>query len=320
MPHHSRLMLAAVAATALLGLVVGSASARSLSTDEKNFELIWDNALTGKTKLELIDNTAGLNLQCKVTLLGRFRENTITKTGGNNQGTINHGEVSECEGGSATIKQETFPWNLRYRSFTGTLPRITSISAGLIGARFHFESAGLGCESTTEANHPGIGIAEGGLESTGEPENITADRNGRIPLRGNFLCEFAGEGNFGGTGLIRNLPRTAKLNIQLIEGAPVTLEPSPISFGTLEVESLARRTVTMTINSSLTVRALSVRAGNYFAITDPNRCVGARFEARSTCAFRVLFSAPGERGREFSDTVIVETSLGNVEDSVTART
>jgi len=78
--------------------------------------------------------------------------------------------------------------------------------------------------------------------------------------------------------------------------------------------------VTLTAGSeALTVNRISVRAGNYFAITDPNRCVGARLEARRTCVFRVLFSAPGERGRELSDTVLVETTARNLEDSVTAR-
>jgi len=217
MRTYSKLILAALAASALLALAVGSASAGRLSTNEKNFELIWNEALGAtKTKLELIDNSAGVNIQCKVTLLGSFRENTITKTTANNQGTINHGELNECEGGSATIRAETFPWQLRYRSFTTSLPNIRSISTGLIGARFRSEANRLTCESTTETNHPGIGIAEGGLESTGEPENIIADRNGRIRLRGNFLCEFSEEGEFGGVGLIRNLPRTGKLHITLI--------------------------------------------------------------------------------------------------------
>jgi len=217
MLYRSKLILAALTATALLALVVGSASAGRFSTNEKNFELIWNEALGAtKTKLELIDRTAGINIQCKVTLLGRFSSNTIIKATGLNQGTVNHGEVAECEGGSVTLKQETFPWSLRYRSFTTSLPNIRSISTGLIGARFRTEAAGTTCESTTEANHPGIGITEGGLEATGEPENIIADKNGRIPLRGSFLCGFAGEGEFGGTGLIRNLPRTAKLHITLI--------------------------------------------------------------------------------------------------------
>jgi len=216
MLHRSRLILTALAASALLALAVGDAAAGRFSANERNFELIWDNALPGKTKFELIGNSAGVNIQCKLTLLGRFSSNTILKVTGINQSTINHGELNECEGGTATIRAETFPWNLRYRSFTTSLPNIKSISTGLIGARFRSESGGTTCETQTEANHPGIGIIEGGLETTGEPENIIADRNGRIPLRGSFFCGFAGEGEFGGTGLVRNLPRTAKIRVTLI--------------------------------------------------------------------------------------------------------
>jgi len=217
MRTYCKLILAALAASALLALAVGSASAGRFSTNERNFELIWDEAISPfKTKFELIARSAGINVQCRLSLLGSFRESTITKTTGNNQGTINHGALTECEGGSATIKQETFPWNLRYRSFVGSLPTIQRLSTSILGFRLHIESAETSCEATTEANHPGIGIVEGGLESSSEPENMIGDRNARIPLRGSFVCEFLGEGEFGGVGLMRNLPRTAKLRITLI--------------------------------------------------------------------------------------------------------
>ncbi|HXE44449.1 MAG TPA: hypothetical protein VN635_04545, partial [Conexibacter sp.] len=120
---------------------------------------------------------------------------------------------------------ETMPWESRYRSFTGTLPRIRSITIGLIRATFRIrEPGGLECEAATTAERPGIGIvgnsadaAENGLETTGEPENITADRSAGIGLRGEgFLCAFAGDGRFEGIGLVRNLPRTAKITVTLI--------------------------------------------------------------------------------------------------------
>ena len=313
----AKLILAALAAAALLSLAAGGASARSLSVSERNFELIWNNALTGKTKLSFGDNL-GHHIDCNITLLGHYSANTIAKTPGINQGTINHGELESCVHGTLTLRTETMPWNVRYIGFTGRLPAIETISTGLIGVSFSArEESGLECTSSTEAEEPGVGIIEGT-----SLENVRADETRTIELNGG-LCGFASPGRFTGRGLILNLPRTAKITVTLIGGTgePPTLSPSPISFGTLEVESLARRTVTLTAGSEvLTVRSISVRAGNYFAITDPNRCVGARVEARRTCAFRVLFSAPGESGREFSDTVIVETSVRRLEDSVTART
>jgi len=218
------LILAALAATALPAIGVGGATARNLSVNERNFELIWNEALGApKTKLEFIARSNMANIQCRVTLLGHFVERTIKKETLIDQGAFTHGELESCTGGTGTIKTETMPWGLRYRSFEGTLPRIRGIANGIIGARFRLEAGGLACETGTEVNHPGVGIignsaeaTETGLEASGEPENITAARTNRIPLRGEFACEFAGEAEFGGIGLLRNLPRTAKLRITLI--------------------------------------------------------------------------------------------------------
>jgi len=217
MLYHSKLALAALVAAAFLALAVGDASAGRLSVNERNFELIWDNALPGKTKYEIIIPTLGINIQCKLTLLGRFNSNTIVKSPGINEATINHSVLNECEGGSATLRSETLPWNIRYRSFAGTLPRITRLTLGVLGARYRLrEPNGFECEYSTEASHPGSTILESGLETTGEPENATLDRNSRIPLRGLFLCEIPGEAEWGGIGLIRNLPRTGFLRFTLI--------------------------------------------------------------------------------------------------------
>ena len=226
MRTYSKLILAALVSTAILAIAVGGASARAFSVNERNFELIWNNALTGKTKFHFIAPAASINVECNVTLLGGFSANTIAKNTGINQGTVRHGELEGCVGGTATIRTETMPWNLRYRSFANTLPRIRSINIGLTSAKLLVTgSNGLICEPQTEANHPFVSIigntarrTETGLEETNrEPENITAEEGNRIPLTGReFLCQFGGEAEVEGVGLIRNLPRTAKLRITLI--------------------------------------------------------------------------------------------------------
>jgi len=223
---YSKLILAAIAASALLAISVGVASASRLSTNERNFELIWNETLTeagGRNKTKLSFTAAGNTVECRVTLLGRFTENTIKKETALNQNTINHGELESCTGGTATIRTETMPWISRYRSFEESLPRIRSVSIGLIRATFAIEAGGHTCEAGTEVNRPAVGIAgnsrqrsESGFVNTGEPENITAEEGNRIRLGGEFVCFFAGEGEFRGIGLVRNLPRTAKLRITLI--------------------------------------------------------------------------------------------------------
>ena len=221
----SKLILAALSATMLLAVVVSGAAARNLRLSEGNFELIWDNALGGpKTKLKFISSRFA-TIQCKATLLGSL-PSTISKNTGTNQGTINHAELSECEGGAVTIRTETLPWHLRYRSFEGSLPRIRSVNIGLLRAGFRIrEPGGLECEFQTEVNHPGVFIVgnsaeapEIGLERSGEPESITLEKRNTIPFNSfEFLCDFStGSVELGGIGLNRNLARTAELRFTLI--------------------------------------------------------------------------------------------------------
>ena len=216
MRNRSKLVLAVLAATALFALAVGNASARTFSTSERNFELIWNSALTGKTKLEFRSGAG--TISCNVTLLGRFNASSIAKEREIAQGRISHGELESCGGGGATIRTETMPWELRYVSFAGRLPsEITGITTNLIRASFRVEptGSGLACEPVTEATHPGVGIIES--FSAGAVENIRADETREIPLGGrNFFCQFGGASFFAGRGLIRNLPRTAKITVTLI--------------------------------------------------------------------------------------------------------
>ncbi|HXE46475.1 MAG TPA: hypothetical protein VN635_14935 [Conexibacter sp.] len=227
MRTHHKLIFAALTATMLLAIGIGAASARSLRVNERNFEFIWSEAFGApKTKFEFIARNPGINVQCRVTLLGSFTESTIKKETSITQGNIFHGELESCTNGTAEfiITEPPTPWPIRYRSFSGTLPRIRSATIGILGAAARIrEPGGNECEITSEVGMPLVGIlgnsaqaAETGLETTGEPENVTAERGNRIRLRGGFLCAFAGEGEAGGIGLVRNLPRTAKIRITLI--------------------------------------------------------------------------------------------------------
>jgi hypothetical protein len=220
MRTYSKLILAALAASALLAVAASGANARNLSVNEKNFELIWNEA-----KRKLAFTAGGRTVECNVVLLGSFVERTIKKETSITQNNINHGTLESCTGGTATIRTETMPWPGRYRTFTGRLPAIRSIIGGLIRATFRVrESGGLECEAASEVTHPIVGIVgnsaqapETGLETTGEPVNLAVEPGNGIPLRGEgFLCAFAGEGRFEGVGLLLNLPRTRKLKITLI--------------------------------------------------------------------------------------------------------
>jgi len=305
--NRSKLLLAGLCATFLLAAAVGTASASRLSVNEQGHRIVW-------RALEL-NASAGTNVTCEVTLEGSFHSRTIQKTAGALIGYINRASIAVCTGGSATAHTESLPWHEQYNSFEGTLPTIRTVRIGLIGARFRIRNSAETCEAGTTQAEPGFGtIALNGL---GTATSIEA--GGTIRLREGFLCGFA-TGNFTGRGTLTT-PTGGSISVRLIGERPTTLTPSPVEFGRVEPEGLATRTVTITAGTTaITINRISVVSGNYFATTDPNRCVGTRLAERGTCALKALFAAPGDAERSLSDTVRVETTEGTLEDTVRGST
>ncbi len=310
MRNRSKLLLAGLCATFLLAAAVGTASANHLSVSEQAHRSRW-------TALRF--EAGGFLITCEVELEGSFHSATIAKVANALIGHITEAAFRNCTGGNMTAHRETLPWHWQYRGFTGTLPRIETASINLVGALFRIApTGGPECEAGTTQAEPGIGTIA--IGARGEATSITA--GGRIRLSGAFACSFA-NGTFSGAGTVTTAAGGTMI-IRLIgegESRPATLTPSPVEFGRVEPEELARRTVTITAGTTaITVNRISVVSGNYFAITDPNRCVGARLSERGTCAFKVLFAAPGEAGRALSDTVRVETTERTLEDTVRGST
>lgn len=217
MRTRSKLILAALTATILLGLAVSSASATRLSI--LNFERGFRIAFTS---LELSNNVGLATVRCPVTLEGTFHRRSITKTSGLLIGYITRAIVrgnlaaGECTGGRASIAV-SLPWHVRFASFTGTLPSITAIRVQIVGARFTVEplGSGLACNSRTTEREPAFGTfatrSVGGLL---ELERATA--SGEIALEGAGLCVF-GRGIFAGTTTsVTILGGTTRLAVSLI--------------------------------------------------------------------------------------------------------
>jgi hypothetical protein len=176
----SKLLLAVVGATVLLGALVSSASAGRLSASTQTIRATWANmTFTGPFG----------TTECEVTLAGSLHTRTITKTRGALIGFINRAELrTPCRRGAATILRETLPWHVQYDSFAGTLPRITAISTRVIGASFQINE-GFICLARTTAATPAIGVFN--REAAGRITNVTV--GGRIPTN----CFL--EGTLGGT-------------------------------------------------------------------------------------------------------------------------
>jgi hypothetical protein len=182
----SRLLFIALTAALLLAAAV-SASGHRLA----------GSSSTGRTTFVSLEFIGGgfFTIRCPVTLEGRAHSRTISKVSGQLVGYITSAFVrsSSCTGGSATIFGSSLPWHVRYDSFAGALPNITSGRSQIVGARFRIEAGGFGtCEATTSASSPGFAIGDreaGGVVTGGRA-------GGTVPLTG---C-FASTGTFSGSG------------------------------------------------------------------------------------------------------------------------
>jgi len=191
-----KLALTAALATVALTATMGVASANRLSIDDQDFDIRW-------ARLNFTGAGGSINVSCEVTLLGRFHSATITKTRGSLIGFIDHVSVNTpgCVGGQGIPLTEALPWHVRYDSFTGTLPRITTVRLALVGARFLITASGTTCTATTTETNPAFGT--GAVSATGQITSLAA--SGSIPLSGPFLCSLASPGSFSGSGVVEDL-------------------------------------------------------------------------------------------------------------------
>jgi len=190
MHTRTKLLLSALTAALVLSAAVGTASARRLALSNQTFRAIW-NPLVFSNAAESIE------VRCAVTLEGSFHSSTLSKVNEQLVGYVTSAKVAEagCSGGKARALTETLPWHIRYESFAGTLPTITSIGVRLVGAAFLIEVFGVSCLYLTEASHP----ARGQINlSSGVATSLRALESPAIPKHsGSFLCP--GEGVFRGT-------------------------------------------------------------------------------------------------------------------------
>lgn len=201
MHTRTKLLVAAFAATALMALAVGSASARRFELNDQTFLAAW----TATSPLTF--EAAGNNISCPVTIDGSFHSRTLSKVCGQLIGYVNQAIVANaaCTGGTATALTESLPWHIRYFRFSGVLPAITLIYVFLVGARFRVTTGGgLSCLTQTTAANPAVGninlVPEVG--NIRKVTSLVALPEFTIPLMGGFACAIAGNGRFEGTGSV----------------------------------------------------------------------------------------------------------------------
>jgi len=211
-------VVAAIAVTLMLGLAVGSASARSLSSSTQNIRATF-------TSLEF--EMSSVTVRCRVTLEGSFHARTIVKVERALIGAVTSAIVARpCIGGEGWSDNgientpggriNRLPFHLTYENFTGTLPNVTSI--GLLYSRFSFViQGGTGCTGRYGGASDNISLTSN-REAGGAITTLTPvlGRN-RVALVTRLAGIFCPEsGNFLGTGTPTVLNNANRITITLI--------------------------------------------------------------------------------------------------------
>jgi hypothetical protein len=208
MRRTSRLLLAALTATVVMGTLVGTSQARTLRSSSNLFRVTW-------TSLEFAEAFFGISVRCPVTLEGTFHSTTIAKVVGSLIGYVTRAAVANtaCTGGHATVLTATLPWHVTYEGFTGTLPNITRIRLLMRRPSFQIENSIIGtCLSSPEnLNGELSGTTAGGVftVTTLNPGTET------IPCR-NTRGETVIIGVFRGSGNVTVLGAATRVSVTLI--------------------------------------------------------------------------------------------------------
>src|SRR5215212_74507 len=85
-------------------------------------------------------------IRCALTLEGSLHGRTFAKVREALLGYLTAASIqTPCTNGELHLLAETLPWHLRYESFTGTLPRLTSIRFRLVEFNLWFTNFGFRC-------------------------------------------------------------------------------------------------------------------------------------------------------------------------------
>lgn len=151
----TRRMLSGGIAALVLAVAVGAASGNRLEFSSGQFRAVWTERTPAR--FELGSGTGVIS--CLLTLEGSFHSRTISKVVRSLIGYITRASiVPACTGGTLNMTTETLPWHIRYDSFTGTLPRISTIRFQFVGYSMWLTWFQTRCVYTSTAERPVYGI------------------------------------------------------------------------------------------------------------------------------------------------------------------
>lgn len=206
MRTRSKLLIAAIGAIALLGMVVSTASATHIEIVnwERGFRIVWS---------PLTLTAGGREARCPVTVEGSFETHTFAKRAGTRIARITEAAIGTCTRNSATVLRETLPWEVTYNSFGGTLPNIESIKFNILGSSIQTNLEGIACLMTLSSAQPGRGIARA---SAGTIVGFKMEEGAEIETSGGFFCGLSKARFFGEASSITVRGGAEAMSVRLI--------------------------------------------------------------------------------------------------------
>jgi hypothetical protein len=291
MCHRVNARLLALVVALTLAATADQAGAEGLSLSNQSFRATWTT---------MSFSGAFGTTSCRVTLEGSFHSTSFGKTVDTLLGYITRATSSTCTNGTMRVLTESLPWHVRYMSFTGTLPNITSLAVSVVGASFSIREAFgnlfLG-RSTTERPL----ILSHAREAAGAITSAAA--TGTFANGGEcfgLLTEVSG------SGTVTLLNSTARIRLILLEGSTFDIATLPIS--PIRIPAGGVEEVTLTILGTghaggrlrITNIAIIEDVNAAFEIRDEAGCrEGTIFIDRAPTNCKFLVNAkPGREGNQ----------------------
>jgi hypothetical protein len=177
----SKLALAALAVTLAFTALTGAAGANRLSGNDRDIYFYWD---------EFTLRIAEFEVTCPVEMLSILHENNIVKRELSLIGLVTHAEAfeEECVGGTISFLEESLPWHILYKSFTGRLPNIESIRVLLDGISYDINIGRIACLGYDAGMMDSLDVILG--ITAGTVTSAVPDEEFQTSLRGGFFCSL----------------------------------------------------------------------------------------------------------------------------------
>lgn len=190
-------MLTSAFAAIVLASAATTAFATRFAFSENHFRVVWPAG----ERLVIESEPAGTRVKCPATLEGSFHSRTLSKVSGQLIGYITKafvGNFNECvEANNVTNiiflnenqgVNNSLPWHIQYRLFTGILPRIETIEIGIINFSYLITTTlGATCLYASTAAFPAFMAFLINIE--GKITGLHANEAAKIPLHaGGAAC------------------------------------------------------------------------------------------------------------------------------------